>query len=44
MLRPEYQDMIAVGDPSAAEQTAGDDASTLVCFAALIGRRLDWKL
>jgi len=43
MLRPEYRDMMAVGNPFGAEQTAGDDATTLERFAAFMGRRIDWK-
>ncbi|MHB8289933.1 MAG: TIGR03086 family metal-binding protein [Acidimicrobiales bacterium] len=43
MLRPEYRDMMGVGNPFGAEQHAGDDATTLERFAAFMGRRIDWR-
>jgi uncharacterized protein (TIGR03086 family) len=43
MLRPEYRDMMGVGNPFGAEQPAGDGASTLERFAAFMGRPLDWR-
>ena len=43
MLRPEYRDMMGVGNPFGAEQPAGDDATTLERFAAFLGRRIHWQ-
>jgi uncharacterized protein (TIGR03086 family) len=43
MLRPEYRDMMGVGNPFGAEQAAPDGASTLERFAAFMGRCLDWR-
>lgn len=43
MLRPEYRDMMGVGNPFGAEQPAPDRASTLERFAAFMGRPLDWR-
>ena len=43
MLRPEYRDMMGVGNPFGAEQTVGDDATTLARFAAFMGRPTDWR-
>jgi uncharacterized protein (TIGR03086 family) len=43
MLRPEYRDMMGVGNPFGAEQPAGDDATALERFAAFMGRRIDWQ-
>jgi len=42
-LRPEYRDMMGVGNPFGAEQPAPDGAATLERFAAFMGRRLDWR-
>lgn len=43
MLRPEYRDMIGVGNPFGAEQAVPDTATTLQRFAAFMGRHLDWR-
>lgn len=43
MLRPEYRDMMGVGNPFGAEQVAPDGATPLQRFAAFMGRRLDWR-
>lgn len=43
MLRPEYRDMMGVGNPFGDEQPAGDSATTLERFAAFMGRPLDWR-
>lgn len=43
MLRPEYRDMMGVGNPFGAEQPVGDGATTLARFAAFMGRHLDWR-
>ncbi|MHB8431646.1 MAG: TIGR03086 family metal-binding protein [Acidimicrobiales bacterium] len=43
MLRPEYRDMMGIGNPFGAEQHAGDDSTTVERFAAFMGRRIDWR-
>jgi len=43
MLRPEYRDMMGVGNPFGAEQPTPDGATDLERFAAFMGRRLDWQ-
>ncbi len=43
MLRPEYRDMMGPGSPFGAEQTAGDDATTLERFVAFMGRSPSWR-
>jgi uncharacterized protein (TIGR03086 family) len=43
MLRPEYRDMMGVGNPFGAEQPAPDSATTLERFAAFMGRQVDWR-
>lgn len=43
MLRPDYRDVMGVGNPFGAEQPAGEDATTLERFAAFMGRPLDWR-
>ena len=43
MLRPEYRDMMGLGNPFGAEQPAGDDATTLDRFAAFMGRPIGWR-
>ncbi|MHB1595181.1 MAG: TIGR03086 family metal-binding protein [Streptosporangiaceae bacterium] len=43
MLRPEYRDMMGVGNPFGAEQPVPEGATTLERFAAFMGRHLDWR-
>lgn len=43
MLRPEYRNMMGVGNPFGAEQPAADRATTLERFAAFMGRPIDWR-
>lgn len=43
MLRPEYRDMMGVGNPFGVEQPAPEGATTLERFAAFMGRHLDWQ-
>lgn len=43
MLRPEYRDMMGVGNPFGAERPTADGATTLERFAAFMGRPNDWR-
>ena len=43
MLRPEYRDMMGVGNPFGAEQPTRDGATTLEHFVGFMGRRIDWR-